>query len=220
MTKRIMLIERDGFCIPNNTKVLSEAMIGFDIPPASLIEENGRYYMNALLQRAEKENKNGRIYPKKLLEREVNSYMVLIKAGNALGECDHPEESVVSLKSNPHRIVELWWDNNDLYGKLELLVSKAWKENGTECNYADRTATLIKDYGVNVGISSRGVGSLKSIGGKNIVQDDFELICWDLVHSPSTHNAYLYNNKALNFESKKAEGEVIKESMKRFGRFL
>lgn len=213
---RQLLIERDsGISMPYeeaNTKTLKESE---HIPRCSLsITDDGRYLVNALLQRAEVENKNGRIYPKNLLEREVKNYMTQIMMGNSVGECDHPEESVVSMKDNPHRIVKLWWDGNNLFGTLELLVSRKFKQDGTICCTADRLASYIMDYGMNIGISSRGVGSLTNRGGKNIVDDDFELICWDIVQAPSTHNAYLYESKPLSHESKEVGKPMLSESKK------
>jgi hypothetical protein len=148
------------------------------------------YY--ATLQKYGVENRNGRIYPKDILMREVDKYQEVINKNASFHELDHPQESVISLKGgSPHRILELTWKGNALIGKLEILVSEGYRKSGIISCHGDLVAHYLS-YGMTLGISSRGVGSLKKIDGKNIVQDDFELICWDIVSSPSTPGSYLY----------------------------
>ena len=139
---------------------------------ASKSEDNIMMY--AVLQKAGVENRNGRVYPRDILQREVDKYQTLIGQGRALSELNHPESSLVDLERSSHRIVETFWEGDILMGKLEITL----------------------------GISSRGVGSIKQKGNQNIVQDDFELICFDLVSSPSTPGAYLFNdvNDRENYE--------------------
>lgn len=135
-----------------------------------------------VMQRAGAKNQNGRIYTKEILEREVNAYNEnFIKIGNAYGELDHPESPVVSLKNASHVVKELWWKGNDLVGKIQLLNTPS--------------GNIVKEIikaGHTIGISSRGTGSVSQISdGTLMVQDDFELVCWDFVSNPSTHGAFM-----------------------------
>jgi len=152
-------------------------------------------YYYATLQKYGTENRNGRVYPEAILKREVEKYREVIKRNSSFHELDHPQESVISLKGgSPHRIVDMFWRDNVLIGKLEILVSEGFRKSGIiSCN-GDLTAMYLS-YGMTLGISSRGVGSLKKVNGKNVVQDDFELICWDVVSSPSTPGSYLYKDQ-------------------------
>ena len=149
----------------------------------SLEDNNGRLIVNGVLQRAEAENQNGRVYPKGILEREVEKYKGReIKENRAFGELDHPESSVVELKNTSHIIREVYWKGDDVMGKVEVLKTPA--------------GNILKELleaGCTVGISSRGMGSVKeSNNGKTVtVEDDFDLICWDFVSNPSTHGAFM-----------------------------
>lgn len=148
----------------------------------------------ATLQKYGVENRNGRIYPEDILKAQVNEYNKIIARGSSIGELDHPDESTISLKGGvPHRILELYWEGNTLIGKLEILVSRAYRESGIISCDGDVFAHYL-EYGVTLGISSRGVGSLKKVNGQNVVQDDFELVCWDIVSTPSTYGSYVYRN--------------------------
>lgn len=120
---------------------------------------------------------------------EVNNHTFYARRN---GKSTWTGNSTISLKGgSPHRILELFWQGNSLIGKLELLVSDGYRKNGIiSCN-GDLVAMYLS-YGMTLGISSRGVGSLKKVDGKNVVQEDFELICWDIVSSPSTPGSYLY----------------------------
>jgi hypothetical protein len=156
--------------------------IPFTISKLTLTEsKNSRMTLTGKLQEAEQKNGNGRVYPKEVLEREVKKYMEgPIKQNNALGELDHPDSSVVNLANVSHNIKKVWWDGNDLMGSLELLNTPSGK-----------IAQELVSAGVPLGISSRGMGSVKQLGETVEVQDDFELLCWDLVSVPSTPNAYM-----------------------------
>lgn len=160
----------------------------------SLNFNDGRLFINCILQKADTENRNGRIYPKAILEREIQKYQQSINDNNALGEANHPNTITVDITNVPHRVVKTWWDGNTVYGKLEILISKGYIEMGICSTSGDKIAELLRQK-VKLGISSRGVGSLKTIKGKNYVQDDFELVCFDLVCSPSTPGAYLFFEK-------------------------
>jgi len=162
----------------------------------------------AILQKCGIENRNGRVYPKDILHREVDRYQTLIKQGRALSELNHPESSLVDLERTSHRVTETFWEGDTLMGKIEILTSPAYHKNGIVTCMGDIAANLLR-YGVTLGISSRGVGSLKKENGQNVVQEDFELICFDLVSSPSTPGAYLF--KDLSDKTKYDEALEEKE---------
>lgn len=138
--------------------------------------------VEGVIQRADAKNQNGRIYPKNILAREVERYIDGPVAENrALGELDHPESMVINLKNVSHNIKKLWWDGDDLMGKVEVLPTPS--------------GNILRELFINkitVGISSRGMGSVQSLGEGTVeVQDDFELLCWDFVSTPSTQGAFM-----------------------------
>ena len=151
----------------------------------SLAENNGRLIVNGVLQRAEAKNQNGRIYPKETLMREATKYAEsFIAEKRALGELDHPDSSVVNLNNVSHNVLEMAWKGDDLVGTVEVLGTPA--------------GNILKELfksGIRLGISSRGMGSVKEVmrEGDNTleVQPDFELIAFDFVSNPSTHGAFL-----------------------------
>jgi hypothetical protein len=147
------------------------------------IKENKPLMVSGIIQRAEAKNQNGRIYPKDILEREIKKYAEgPVKERRAMGELDHPESSVINLQNVSHNIVEVKMKGNDVYGKVEILSTPA--------------GNILKELfrnGITVGISSRGMGSVKEnmSEGTVEVQDDFELLCFDFVSTPSTHGAFM-----------------------------
>lgn len=155
----------------------------------------------AVLQKYDTPNRNGRIYPEKILRREAENYRKAIAKGIALSELNHPESSLIDLDRVSHIITDIWWEANVLMGKLKLLTSPGFHERGIVSCKGDMAANYLRQ-GVTLGISSRGVGSLVKKGEQNEVQPDFELICFDLVSSPSTPGAYLFLNKddRMNYE--------------------
>jgi len=169
MSKQL-LIEYMSF--KPSPQVLSEAI---KRPSKNLVVEG-------LVQRANAKNQNGRVYPREVLLREVDKYMKgPIAENRALGELDHPESSVINLKNACHNILDLWWDGDDLVGKIEVLPTPS--------------GNILKELFLNnitVGISSRGMGSVQPLGEGTVeVQDDFELLCWDFVSTPSTYGAFM-----------------------------
>ena len=136
--------------------------------------------MKGILQKAETLNQNGRVYPRAILEREIRNYQKFIKENRALGELDHPDSSVVELKNASHNIKEAYMEGNIVYGVVEILNTPSGK-----------ILQSLVESGVTLGISSRGVGSTRTEGNKQIVQDDFQLICWDFVSEPSTPGAFM-----------------------------
>jgi hypothetical protein len=165
------------------------------IKEAYQIKENEPVLVNCILQKWGVKNKNGRIYPKDVLVPEVDRYMQMVASDSAISEADHPESSVVSLQNVAHNIKKMWWgsgeNQNILYGTLEIVTSPGYHRYGVCSMIGDKICEYLK-RGIRLGISSRGVGSLKEIAGENIVQKDFELICFDLVASPSTPGAFLF----------------------------
>jgi hypothetical protein len=156
------------------------------------IKENKSLIVSGVLQRADAKNQNGRVYPKEILKREVEAYMQGPVAENrAMGELDHPESSVINLQNVSHTIKKCWWDGDDVMGDVEILPTPAG--NILKALFA---------AGVTVGISSRGMGSVSDnlSEGTVEVQDDFELLCWDFVSTPSTHGAFMSPkaNKSIN----------------------
>ena len=159
--------------------------IPFHMAKLTLVEGKiggGRMRVKGKLQEAEVKNGNGRVYSKEILEREADKYAEgPIKANTALGELDHPDSMVVNLNNTSHNIKRIWWEGNNLMGELEILNTPSGK-----------IAQEIISAGIPLGISSRGMGSVKQIGETVEVQDDFELLCFDLVSVPSTPEAYMY----------------------------
>jgi len=152
-----------------------------------LLTEEEKIYVNqggmmlsGKLQEADVQNGNGRIYPRKILEREVKTYQKLVQEKRALGELDHPEDSVINLKNASHMVTDMWWDGPNVMGKVKILNTPSGKI----------LQELVND-GVKLGISSRGLGSVSEAQGRTIVEDDFQLICFDFVSEPSTPNAFM-----------------------------
>ncbi len=152
----------------------------------SLERNGGMLVVTGPLQAAEKKNQNGRIYPKGILEREAQKYSETnIAERRALGELDHPDSSVVNLQNVSHNVRKIWWEGDTVMGEVEVLSTPA----------GNILKELFKN-GIKLGISSRGLGSVKELKEQNgedtvEVQDDFELICWDFVSNPSTHGAFM-----------------------------
>jgi len=141
---------------------------------------NGGMILSGKLQESDVQNGNGRVYPHKILEREMKNYSKLVKERRALGELDHPDDSVINLRNASHMVTEVWWDGPSVMGKVKVLNTPSGKI----------LQELVGD-GVKLGISSRGLGSVTENQGKTIVEDDFQLICFDIVSEPSTPGAFM-----------------------------
>jgi hypothetical protein len=187
--QRGILIEMDaGYISPSderNLAIIKESK--------NLLDYSKPFEFYAVLQKYGVPNRNGRIYPENILKRESENYIKLIKQGKAMSELNHPESSLIDLDRVSHLITDMWWDAHILMGKLKLLTSPGFHERGIVSTKADIAANLLR-HGATLGISSRGVGSLAKKGEQNEVQSDFELICFDLVSSPSTPGAYLFSD--------------------------
>ena len=153
---------------------------------------NGGVILSGIMQRADVKNGNGRVYPRKVLVREVENYQKLVKERRALGELDHPEDSVINLKNASHLVTNVWWQGDDVMGKVQVLDTPS-----------GQVLKSLAGAGVNLGISSRGMGSVHESNGETIVEDDFQLICFDFVSEPSTTGAFMVKeNKQPNIITK------------------
>ena len=168
---------------------------------------NGQTVVEGILATAEVKNGNGRYYSRDIWEREMEKYMELINENRAIGELDHPESGIINLQNVSHNIKEAKWDGDHIVGKIEIL--------GTP------SGNILKELlkaGVSVGVSSRGEGSVKQIGEVLEVQDDFNLICWDFVSTPSNPGSYMTPaqlNESIGahttFNKYKRVDEIVKE---------
>ena len=193
--KKMILVEQDaGFISPNDerNKQFINEVNGFGKSSEQIMVEPLVLYV--VLQKWGVRNRNGRIYPKEILEREVNNYQQLIKEKRAIGELDHPESSLIAGDRVSHNILQTWWEGKTLMGKMQILMSPGFTKYGIVSTKGDEVANLIRN-GIMIGVASRGVGSLKEIKGDNIVQDDFEIICWDVVTAPSTPGSWMFKEK-------------------------
>jgi len=151
-----------------------------------LTEEEKRYVadggmiLSGIMQMTETRNGNGREYQHETMVREVKNYQKLVKERRALGELDHPDDSVINLKNASHMVTEIWMEDKNVMGKIKVLDTPSGK--------------ILKELvngGVTVGVSSRGMGSVREEAGRTIVEDDFQLICFDMVSEPSTPGAFM-----------------------------
>lgn len=142
--------------------------------------KNGGMMLSGVVQRADAKNGNGRVYPESVLRREVENYKKLVAENRALGELDHPDESVINLKNASHIVTDIWWNGKDVMGKVKVLTTPS-----------GQILKSLVESGVKLGISSRGLGSVKETAGVTMVEDDFQLICFDFVSEPSTTGAFM-----------------------------
>jgi len=145
-------------------------------------KESGKkgIFIEGIFMQADKDNRNGRRYPKAVMEREVSRYQDLIKEKRALGELGHPPNPQINLNNVSHLITELKFTGNDVIGRAKVLDTPMGK-----------IAQNFIEEGVRLGVSSRGLGSLKEKDGINEVQDDFHLATVDIVADPSAPDAFV-----------------------------
>jgi hypothetical protein len=166
-----------------NMKSLLIETLPFNVSPITLTEgksTSGNPLVEGILATVEVKNGNGRYYSKELWERELEKYNVLVKERRACGELDHPDSQVINLKNVSHNISKLWWDGDNVMGSIELLPTPS-----------GNILKALIGAGIKVGVSSRGMGSLKQVGEVLEVQDDFDLLCWDFVSTPSNPGSYM-----------------------------
>lgn len=190
-----------------NENFNSDKKVPFDYTKPPIIK--------CVLQKWGVENKNGRIYPQKVLMNQFHEYQKIIKNNSSVGEMDHPEITTISLKNITHLITDIWWGDgseaNTMFGNLKLILSPGFIKYGIPSLVGDIIAVYLMND-IKIGISSRGVGSVSQENGKTIVQSDFELIGFDLVSSPSTIGAYLLNQVV---PSTKVNENINKETYKK-----
>jgi hypothetical protein len=165
----------------------------FTAKPLKLVEgtvPTSNPLVEGILATCEVKNGNGRYYSRELWEREMDKYMENVRANRALGELDHPDSSIINLKNVSHNIKKIWWDGDHVMGAIELLPTPS-----------GNILRALFENKIPVGVSSRGMGSLKQMGDLMEVQDDFELLCWDFVSTPSNPGSYMKEKGMMN-ESK------------------
>ena len=176
-----------------------------------LTEEEKRYVadggmiLSGIMQMTETQNGNGRVYPHSTMMREIKNYQKLVKERRALGELDHPDDSVINLKNASHMVTEIWMEGKNVMGKIKVLETPSGK--------------ILKELvngGVTVGVSSRGMGSVREEKGQTMVEDDFQLICFDMVSEPSTPGAFMMREAKELKESNRKERiqELLNEVLK------
>ena len=202
-----LLIEKDGYAFidENLLRPINEAD-GHIISNESSFSQIGSlsngewkvpnpFIVSAVFQKFDIENANGRIYPERVLKREVDKYIKnYIEQNCAIGVLEHPDTSSLDGKEISHNILELHWEGHTLVGKMQILTSEGFRKYGIiSCN-GDQVANLLLS-GIKIGVSSRGIGTVEEFMGKTVVSDDFDLICWDVVCTPSTPGSWIAMEK-------------------------
>jgi len=213
-----LLIENDGYISmveSANNKKIYESMTGgeWNVPYPFIVD--------AVFQKFDIKNANGRVYPERVLKKQVEIYQQKINERRAYGELNHPAESTIDLGRLSHNIIELHWEGRTLVGKLELNISEGYRKLGIVSTMGDMAANhLINGY--KIGVSSRGVGSVEQKLGQTIVGEDFELICWDIVSEPSTPGAFIGDEEGISqyVEEKSQEKKMVNEKLNKIDKIL
>ena len=174
----------------------------FTAKPLKLVEgtvPTSNPLVEGILATCEVKNGNGRYYSRDLWEREIDKYMESVNANRALGELDHPDSSIINLKNVSHNIKKIWWDGDHVMGAIELLPTPS-----------GNILRALFENKIPVGVSSRGMGSLKQMGDLMEVQDDFELLCWDFVSTPSNPGSYMKEKGMMNESKNNQHNKYIK----------
>jgi prohead peptidase. Unknown type peptidase. MEROPS family U09 len=138
-------------------------------------------FIEGIFMQTETKNRNGRMYPKKIMESAVNKYVEeQVSKGRAVGELNHPNGPTINLDKVSHRITDLRFEGNDVIGKALVLNTPMGK-----------IVKGLMEGGVQLGVSSRGMGSIENKNSMNVVKDDFHLATIDIVQDPSAHNAFV-----------------------------
>jgi len=213
-----LLIENDGYISMtesvNNKKIYESISDGeWNVPYPFIVD--------AVFQKFDIKNANGRVYPERVLKKQVELYQQKIDEHRAYGELNHPAESTIDLGRISHNIIELHWEGRTLVGKLELNISEGFRRFGVVSTMGDMAANHLLN-GYKIGVSSRGVGSVEQKLGQTIVGDDFELICWDIVSDPSTPGAYIGHKEELTqyVEEKSNEKKAVNEKINKINKIL
>ena len=213
-----LLIENDGYISmtesAHNKKIYESVSDGeWNVPYPFVVD--------AVFQKYDVQNANKRIYPERVLKKQVEIYQQKIAEHRAYGELNHPAESTIDLGRISHNIIELHWEGRTLVGKLELNISEGFRKFGIVSTMGDMAANHLLN-GYKIGVSSRGVGSVEQKLGQTIVGDDFELICWDIVSDPSTPGAYIGHKEELTqyVEAKSSEKKAVNEKLDKINKIL
>lgn len=216
-----LLIEHDGHII-GKSDVINQIKEDIDAHHQFVIPDD--FVVSAVFQKYGIKNANGRIYPEEILKREVQKYLENQVANNcSIGALDHPASSSLSGHDVSHRILDLRWEGKTLVGELKLHLSPGYKRYGICSTSGDLAANMILD-GIQIGVSSRGVGSVEQKFGVSMVGDDFELVGWDIVIENSTPGAKIAMNaddlKQYIESDDSKNGELISEKIKKINRIL
>ena len=213
-----LLIENDGYISmtesAHNKKIYESVSGGeWNVPYPFVVD--------AVFQKFDIKNANGRVYPERVLKKQVELYQQKIAEHRAYGELNHPAESTIDLGRISHNIIELHWEGRTLVGKLELNISEGFRKLGIVSTMGDMAANHLLN-GYKIGVSSRGVGSVEQKLGQTIVGEDFELICWDIVSDPSTPGAYIGHKEELTqyVEAKSNEKKTVNEKLDKINKIL
>ena len=215
-----LLIENDGHIIPPKDTI---AQIKEDINNGHKFIVPDDFIVSAVFQKYGVKNANGRIYPENVLRTQVDKYIrERVNTGCAIGSLDHPENSSLSGHDVAINILNLEWQGKTLIGEMKLHLSPGYKQYGICSTSGDLVANMLLDN-ILIGVSSRGVGSVKNEGGLTIVEDDYDIICWDVVCEPSTPNAFIKINRSELqpfIESKETDKGSINEKLTRMENIL
>lgn len=213
---RGLLVENDGYMsldMPQNKNIVESFGIG-DGKRLSPKELPNPFIVSAVFQKFGIENANGRVYPEGTLKNAVEKYLVNVNDRRAYGEANHPEGSNINVLNIAMNIVELHWENHTLVGKMELPLTEGFRNLGIVSTSADMVAQWLIS-GLRLGVSSRGLGNVIKQFGQLVVDEDYEIVCWDVVAQPSTPAAYIGltdKDIAPYVESEKKNGNSINES--------
>ena len=174
----------------------------------------------AVFQKYGVPNANGRIYPESILRKQVDEFQKRIDGRNSYGELNHPESVTIDGERLTFLITKLWWENKTLVGEMELILSPGFVKYGVISCLGDMVANYLR-LGIKIGVSSRGLGSVEKdkFSGKHIVQDDFEITCWDIVTDGSTPGSWIsheVSNLSQYVESKVSNKSKIMEGLTNF----
>ena len=221
-----LLLESDGYISAEcgNNKQLFESIRALNESGEKQFHCPNPFIVDAVFQKFGIENANGRIYPESVLKREVERYQKMIQERRAIGELNHPSESVIDLSRVAINIIELHWERNTLVGKMEIIVSEGFRRNGIISCQGDQVANLLLN-GIKIGVSSRGLGTVTQRMGTMFVADDYEIVCWDVVSDPSSPNAWISDSYEklqpfIEGKEKDDEKDPIFEKLDKFGDWL
>ena len=191
---RGVLIERDAGYINSDDPRNKEAIENLSSQNQDQIKVVDRLRVFAVFQKFGIENANGRIYPEHILKKQVEQYQKLIDDRRSYGELNHPESVTIDGSRLAFGITKLWWEKRTLVGEIELILSPGFVKYGVISCVGDLVANYLR-LGWKIGVSSRGLGTVTKdkYTNKHIVQDDFEITCWDIVTTPSTNSAWIGN---------------------------